>query len=232
MKKLILPFFILLIALGAFYYSYTNTGSTGLLFGGKPSVSKTPGSTNTDYSGWKTYNNDSFGYSLQYPDAWAETTTLGNGVVIFNNPEYLKERLEDPQNFYKEDYTSIDTSIYEYGSDTAGGKVEEGTDIQTFAPLIYQDLVTPGKDTTIGGKPAVIFERRNMVWKPEYPIGMQNCPLQNQADCMVQRGITKQVWIKLPKGLLLIENFIGRRFDDVDGANKIFDQVISSTKFN
>lgn len=229
MKKLILPFVILLIALGAFYYSYTNTSGTGLLFGGGANTSKSP--TSTDYSGWKTYNNDSFGYSLRYPDAWAETTTLGNGVVIFNNPAYLKERLDSPQDFYKEDYTSVDTSVYENGADTAGGKVEESTDIQKFAPAIYQDLVTPGKEITVGGKPAVIFERRNMVWKPEYPVGMQNCPLQNESDCMVQRGVTKQVWAKLPKGLLLIENFIGRRFDDADGANQIFDQMISSVKF-
>lgn len=212
---------ILFIGLAAFLFFLHVAGEVGVLMKHRSVV-------NSKYLGWKTFNNEKYGYSLKYPPVWgANTTQLEDGILLFSNPEYLKERIAKPETFTKEDYASIDASVYPYGATTAGGKLEENTNIEAFAAKNYSDIVLPGQYVTLNGSRAVILLRKRMIFKPEYPAGTQNCPFSD-SSCYVEDGITQQVWVKLPKGLLLIEYNYGRKYKDTDNLSKVFQKVINS----
>ncbi len=179
----------------------------------------------------KTYTNTQFGYSLKYPASWGATTELvDSGIVLFSNPQYLQMRLQNPQTFTKEDYAMIDTAVYKYNTNTAGGAVTQNTDLTIFPAKIYSGVIS-AVPTTVGGVPGVLVTRKRMVLKPGLPFGMQNCP-SAQAPCEIQDGTTQQVWAKIKGGIFFIEYTYGRGYTDSTGALQTFQQVVSSLQFS
>lgn len=184
---------------------------------------------NSSTKNWKLFTDKEYGYSLKYPPSWgASAELLDNGLVLFSNSSYLKERIENPQEFRKTDYAEIDISVYPYGTDTAGGKLEQSTDIETFAEGNYSDLILPGYKTTKNGNEAYIIKRKNMVLRPEFSDSIQNCTEEN---CYEQFGETEQVWVRLPKGLLLLEDQYGKGYKEPDLLSAIFHKITNTLQF-
>lgn len=220
MKRIVFLTLFILMFLSIFLV----TGAIGV-------VLKQGGYMSTQYKGWKLFTNDAYGYTLRYPPTWGATTELAdNGIVIFSNPLYLEERLKKPQEFVKEDYASIDTSVYAYGVTTDAGDLTKSTSIATYASALYTDLVTPGKNIRVNGWDGVEFERKRMVLKDKYPAGLKNCP-DNEETCFIQKETTKQVWVPLEKGVLLIKYDYGRSYKDATGVKKTFEKVLKSLNF-
>lgn len=181
---------------------------------------------NSSTKNWKLFTNKEYGYSLKYPPSWgASTELLDNGLVLFSNPEYLKERIKNPQNFNKTDYAEIDISAYPYGTNTAGGRLEESTDIEKFAEGNYSDLILPGEKTTKNGNETYVVKRKNMILRPEYSNNVQNCPEEN---CYEEFGKIEQVWVRLPEGWLLMEEHFGSNYKDSETLLKTFQKITNT----
>lgn len=221
MKKII----VLFICLAGLLFFLHLAGQVGVLVRHRSVV-------NSKYQGWKTFDNAKFGYSLKYPSTWGATTSLSqDGILLFSNPTYLQQRLKNPQTFAKEDYASINATVYTYGAATAGGVLEKDTSIDDFASKNYSDLILPGQYTTLSGNQAVIFLRKRMVLKPEYSAATQNCPMPDNS-CYIEDGTTQQIWIRLPKGLLLFEDNYGRTYKNNEVLSKTFQKIIDSVSIS
>lgn len=180
-------------------------------------------------NGWKVYSSP-YGYSFDYPPSWGVEESFGdNGAQVWSDPEYIVLSKQEQQGFDKEDYAKIEVSSYLSGSDTAFGKVDSNTDLQTFVQNHHGDALVSLTETSLDGKPALLAVVKREVLKDGYPIGTQNCPTSE--SCMTESGQVKYVWTKIDGDIMGINYWYGRTYEGVSDLNTIFDNLISSFKF-
>jgi|GEM_PF-3384263 hypothetical protein len=191
----------------------------------------TPTSSSDETANWKTFSSK-YGYSLRYPVEWGAAESVGSkGVVIWSKPEYLKLSEELAQGFDKEDFASIEVGIYSFGTRTAAGDVNKDTDVEKFVKGLFgANIFKSSQDISLDGKPAVLFTKKRMVLKPQFPRYIQNCPPESE-PCDIEDGITRSVWLKTNEGIIGISYSYGRQYKEASTLDGIFNQILSTFKF-